>query len=101
MKKLISAFVLLVALQVSSYSQTTATWMGGTPGKTTDWNCPTNWKEGRIPDDYTQVLIPSDLLYYPVIKSNVPDIDALMVTGGATLTIYQNESLTILGETCR
>ena len=50
-------------------AQTTATWIGGTPGKPNDWNTPYNWSEGRVPDENAQVIIPSDRQYYPVIIS--------------------------------
>lgn len=101
MKKMIAGFAFLCILQVSVFAQTTSTWTGGTPGKVADWNCSTNWKEGRVPDENTQVIIPSDLIYYPVIMSQVPDIDAMLVTGGAQLTILNGASLTILGESHR
>lgn len=100
MKSIITGLALFFILQVAT-SQTTATWMGGTPGMVSEWNCTTNWKEGRIPDENTQVIIPSDLIFYPVIKCEVPDIDALMITGGAKLTIQNGASLKVLGATRR
>ena len=100
MKSIITGFAFFCILQADT-SQTTATWMGGTPGKTSDWNCATNWKEGRIPDENTQVIVPSDLIFYPVIMSDVQDIDALLVAGGAKLTIHNGASLKVLGATHR
>ena len=78
-------------------AQTTATWIGGTPGKPCDWNSPYNWSEGRVPDENAQVIIPSDRQYYPVIITEVPDIDALLIAGGARLKLESGASLSILG----
>ena len=78
-------------------AQTTATWIGGTPGKPCDWNTPYNWREGRVPDENAQVIIPSDRQYYPVIITEVPDIDALLIAGGARLKLESGASLSILG----
>ena len=104
MKKLsfISCAVLLFfSLQTSLFAQTTATWQGGKPGKVNDWNCGANWKEGKTPDEYSQVLIPSGRAFYPVVKGEVPPIDALFLEGGALLTLQKGANLCILGETGR
>lgn len=82
-------------------AQTTATWMGGTPGRAQDWNCPTNWREGRVPDEFSQVIIPADRHAYPVIRTVVDDIDALRVDGGSQLTLASGGQLTVLGESGR
>lgn len=81
--------------------QITTTWTGGTPGRSTDWNCPSNWKEGRVPDEFCQVIIPSDRNFYPVINAEVAPIDALLVESGAKITIQRESTLTVLGGTGR
>ena len=101
MKTILLAISILFCLQISASAQTTATWQGGTPGKSSDWNCHTNWKEGRIPDEFSQVIIPADRHTYPILKDEVQPIDALMLVGGASLTLEQGSFLTILGETGR
>lgn len=80
-------------------AQTTATWQGGKPGRTTDWNCSANWSEGRVPDEFTQVIIPTGAYCYPVIQSAPVPIDALLLEAGAKLTIQGGATLSILGET--
>ncbi len=80
-------------------AQTTATWQGGKPGRTTDWNCPANWSEGRVPDEFTQVIIPTGAYCYPVVQSVPVLIDALLLEAGARLTIQGGATLSILGET--
>lgn len=101
MKTFIAAISFLFCIQITSSAQTTATWSGGTPGRTQDWNCPTNWKEGRVPDEFSQVIIPSDRHVYPVIRTAVDDIDALRVDGGGQLTVSDGGQLTVLGESGR
>jgi hypothetical protein len=80
-------------------AQTTAVWQGGKPGRTTDWNCPANWSEGRVPDEFTQVIIPTGSNYYPVIYYASTPIDALLMEAGAKLTITDGAKLAVLGET--
>ncbi len=101
MKILITIVSLFLSLQSSLDAQTTATWMGGTPGRAQDWNCPTNWREGRVPDEFSQVIIPADRYTYPVIRTAVDEIDALRVDGGSQLTLSAGGQLTVLGETGR
>lgn len=101
MKTILVIVSLLLSLQSALDAQTTATWMGGTPGRTQDWNCPTNWKEGRVPDEFSQVIIPADRHTYPVIRTAVDDIDALRVDGGSQLTLASEGQLNILGESGR
>lgn len=101
MKTLATGSFFFFFLHVAVLSQTTAVWIGGTPGMPTEWNCASNWSESRVPDENAQVIIPSDLIFYPVIRSQVPDIDAMLVSGGAMLTIEDGVTLTILGDTGR
>lgn len=95
-----SAFAaLLLALGTPLSAQTTATWQGGKPGRTTDWNCPANWSAGRIPDEFSEVIIPAGLNFYPIFKNEVMPIDALMMEAGTFLTLQNGAVLQILGET--
>jgi len=93
------ALILFLGFSFSLSAQTTAVWQGGKPGRTTDWNCPANWSEGRVPDEYTQVIIPTGANYYPVIRYAPTPIDALLMEAGTKLTIQDGARLAILGET--
>ena len=99
MKKSLFSIILILSFSFSLSAQTSATWKGGKPGRTTDWNCPDNWTQGRVPDEFTQVIIPFGANYYPVIQSAPAPIDALLIEGGASLTIQNGAKLTILCET--
>lgn len=98
---LFSLITLMICLSGTLSAQTTSTWQGGTPGKTTDWNTASNWKENRVPDAYSLVIIPSDRQFYPVLGEEVEPIDALLLEGGAAMTLDQDGYLTILGESGR
>ncbi len=93
------ALALFLGFSFTLPAQTTAVWQGGKPGRATDWNCPGNWNEGRVPDESTQVIIPAGANYYPAIQYAPTPIDALLMEGGAKLTIQAGARLTILGET--
>lgn len=97
--RIATILTLAIGLNTSLSAQSIATWQGGKPGRTTDWNCAANWQEGRIPDEFTQVIIPLGADYYPVIKNEVEPIDALLMEGGASLTLQAGSALIILGET--
>jgi hypothetical protein len=99
MKKSLFSVILILSFSFSLSAQIAATWKGGKPGRTTDWNCPDNWTQGRVPDEFTQVIIPFGASYYPVIQSAPAPIDALLIEGGASLTIREGAKLTILCET--
>lgn len=92
---------LIIGLSISLSAQTTATWQGGKPGRANDWNCAANWREGRTPGEFTQVIIPCGAVHFPVIKNEVEPIDALLLETGTALTLQKGASLAILGETGR
>jgi hypothetical protein len=96
-----SLALLLICLTGALHAQTTSIWQGGIPGQTTDWNTAANWKENRVPDEYSLVIIPSDRQFYPVLEEEVEPIDALLLEGGAALTLGHDGYLAILGETGR
>lgn len=96
---IIFALVLFLGFNFTLSAQTTAVWQGGKSGRTTDWNCPANWSEGRVPDEFTQVIIPTGSNYYPVIYYAPTPIDALLMEAGAKLTIQNGARLAVLGET--
>jgi hypothetical protein len=91
--------VILITICSTISAQITTIWQGGKPGRTTDWECAANWSEGRVPDEFSQVIIPANVLFFPVIKSDAAPIDALLMEGGSTLTIEQEAKLTVLCET--
>jgi hypothetical protein len=90
---------LLLCLCLSLSAQRTATWQGGKPGRATEWTCAANWKEGRVPDEFTQVIIPTRAAHSPIIQNTAALIDALLMEGGTTLTIKDGAMLTVLCET--
>ena len=89
-----AAFIL--ASQTTLFAQKTATWKGGTPGKPTDWNCAANWKEGRVPNQFSQVIIPdvsSSSHGNPVLSSGEVEIWSILIHTGASLQIGKNARL--------
>ncbi|MCB0520866.1 MAG: hypothetical protein H6577_21210 [Lewinellaceae bacterium] len=90
------AFALFLSIPFTQ-GQRTLNWMGGTPGHETDWQCPKNWYEGRLPDEFSNVSI-ADVstrsLVYPVLKDAVW-INSLRLEGNARLTILNSGQLTI------
>ena len=80
----------------SAFSQKIATWKGGTPGKAADWNCAANWKEGRVPDEFSQVIIPdvsTSGFSNPTLISGEAEIWSIQIHSGASLRIGRGARL--------
>lgn len=92
------AAILLIS-QTALLAQKTATWKGGTLGKPADWNCPTNWKEGRVPNEFSQVIIPdvsTSTFNNPVLASGEVEVWSIQIHSGASLRIGKNARLIAL-----
>lgn len=90
------AFIALLLCSASLFAQKTATWKGGTPGRPEEWNCPTNWNEGRVPDEFSRVIIPdvsTSTFHNPVLNEGEVEIWSLQILSGATLRIGKHASL--------
>jgi hypothetical protein len=93
MKHTIAITALFSPISLSAQAQKTATWKGGTPGRTTDWNCPANWEESRVPNEFSDVVIPdvsTSTFSYPVIKPGMVEIASLQCASNARLTTLGN-----------
>ncbi|MEY3241994.1 MAG: hypothetical protein RIR11_3433 [Bacteroidota bacterium] len=89
------AAIILIS-QTSLLAQKSTTWKGGTPGKPSDWNCASNWSDGRVPNEFSDVTIPNvSIEIYPVIKNNVEDINALFLMSNTHIKIEKKGALTV------
>jgi len=96
MRNILFFAALILVSQTTLLAQKTATWKGGTPGKPTDWNCAANWKEGRVPNEFSQVIIPdvsSSTFSNPVLASGEVEIWSLVIHTGASLRIGKKARL--------
>lgn len=95
-----AVLVLLTGSQNLLSAQKTATWEGGTPGNSNAWNCPSNWKEGCVPNEFSDVIIANDpghsILWTPVINNDAAQINSLTITAGSSLDIGKNGCLEVL-----
>ncbi|MCY7328964.1 MAG: hypothetical protein LH618_10475 [Saprospiraceae bacterium] len=72
-----TTLALLFIAQTTVHAQKTATWKGGAPGRSTDWMCAANWREGRLPNEFSAVIIPdvsTGSQAYPVIRSGEVEV---------------------------
>src|SRR5687767_4032770 len=86
--------LLLLTASLQGFAQVTSKWRGNTPGHEHDWNYASNWSNNRVPDEFTDVIIPLDIALrysYPVIQSGYVEINSLHVWPGAILTIVNGE----------
>ncbi|MBI1227536.1 MAG: hypothetical protein GC192_20050 [Bacteroidetes bacterium] len=74
-------------------------WKGGTPGQTTNWNCPKNWSANQVPDAFQTVIVPDVTTgsgFYPCINEEGPEVNALVLESGASLTITRDGALEVI-----
>ncbi|MFN0034087.1 MAG: hypothetical protein ACKVUS_03405 [Saprospiraceae bacterium] len=99
MKKSIAIIALFSLGSLCAQAQQTATWKGGTAGRKSDWNCPSNWKEGRVPNEFSHVVIPdisSSTFCYPIIDQGEVEVQSLLCSPTAHLTVRSKARLIVL-----
>lgn len=72
----------------------TNTWNGATND---NWFLASNWSCGAVPDQYTDVVVPSGLVNYPLINANTT-VKSLAVHPGATLTVGSGFNIQLTGK---
>lgn len=104
MKNALVFSVLFALSALSLQAQKIATWKGGAPGHATEWNYPANWKENRVPNEFSQVIIPdvsSSTFSNPVLDGEVVEIWSLQIFSGASLRIGKSARLIVTGQDSR
>lgn len=89
--------VLTVLTVLGLSAQTHAYWLGGTPGKETNWEEPRNWDTNKTPDENTYVVITSQNSGHdaqPVINTEVL-VASIQIHPGAMLTVEKKGQLTV------
>lgn len=96
---IVLSIFLFIALD--SYAQREIVWKGGTPGQESEWFCASNWIPERIPDEFSNVIIPdvsTSSRAYPEIKGEqVVAINEIRVYTTAELLVDKQSSLLIYG----
>lgn len=97
MKYLLSLSLLL--LTMTTFTQNFVKWIGGTPGRETAWEEPRNWNTYRVPDHFSNVIIPdvsSSTRVYPRIKGGIiVELNSLLIYTNAQLCLEQEAQLLI------
>jgi hypothetical protein len=97
--RIMRTIIIIFALFSCGYLNAQWVWVGGTPGRPSDWMEPRNWNLNRVPDEGSSVRIPQlNQPFYPEIKESVPSIAHLEVAGGAELHVLTNGLLQIDGQ---
>lgn len=97
-RPIFAAFFLLFVC-IGAFAQKLATWKGGTPGKPADWHCPSNWKEGRVPNEFSRVIISDNStgsLHDPILASGEVEVWSIQILSGASLHISKGAHLTAM-----
>lgn len=94
-----AVMIILMGINNTANAQIASNWQGGTPGRTSEWNCASNWKEGKVPNEFSNVFI--------AINTNTPElspridqteivINTLVLLPGAVLNISNNGGLEVI-----
>ncbi len=97
MKTLIIVLISLTTTFITA--QNTVTWIGGTPGKETNWSESKNWSNHRVPDEFSFVIIKynnSGHNAQPEIKG-VVEVASVEIQSGACLAIKEGGEIMIDG----
>ena len=73
-------------------------WVGGTPGMENDWACHRNWSNSRVPNEFSNVIIPdvsSGSQADPVIWDGLVKLNSLTLESNASLCIKKMATLVI------
>ncbi len=102
MKKLLfNQLPLWTLLFASLVANAQNTWIGGFPGRETDWNIAANWSLNSVPDEWDNVWIPNTsttTFVYPVITTNAGTVASITMGFDAYLTLAGNGMIGIENE---
>lgn len=93
-----TTLTLLFCFVSSTTAQIRVIWKGGTPGQETNWNCYKNWSNYRVPDAFSDVVIPnvsSTTFAAPVITFGVFEVNSIQIQPNASLTVEQGAQLVV------
>ena len=96
---LIALFTMISTITIA---QNTVTWKGGTPGKETSWNEAKNWSNNRVPDEFSDVIIPdvsTSTFSTPVIKEGTIELNSIMIESNAQLTVDVSAKVIVYSHT--
>ncbi len=89
---------ILLAIATMAFAQNQVTWKGGTPGTPQEWNCPKNWSNYKVPDAFSDVIIPdisTTSLANPIIQNGMFEVNSIMLLSNATLTVEADAHLVV------
>ena len=93
-----ATLTLILGFGTSLSAQTIITWKGGAPGQEQNWNCPKNWSSYRVPDSFTDVVIPdvsTTSLAAPIISTGVFEVNSILLQSNANMTIEKGAQLVV------
>lgn len=96
MKNVLFCIILLFFCSILT-AQKLNIWVGNAPGRPTDWHYYKNWSLGKVPDSFSDVVIPdcySKGNKYPVLKGKI-DVNSIEIAPSAKVTVDSFAEITI------
>ena len=100
MKTLLIAILTLTT--TLTFAQQSVTWKGGTPGKETSWNEARNWSNNKVPNEFSDVIIPdvsTSTFSAPVIKEGTIELNSISIASNGKLTVESAAKVIVFGYT--
>ena len=94
---LIAIFTLLTTI---TFAQQSVTWYGGTPGNETNWHEARNWSNNKVPNEFSDVIIPdvtTSTFSTPIIKNGTIELNSLSIVFNGRLTIESDAKVIVYG----
>jgi hypothetical protein len=94
---LIAIFTLLTTI---TFAQQAVTWNGGTPGNETSWDEARNWSNNKVPNEFSDVIIPdvsTSTFSTPVIKNGTFELNSLQIASNGKLTVESSAKMIVYG----
>ena len=93
------ALALFLFFSMTVEAQKSITWKGGAPGMENDWNCYKNWSNHRVPDEFSDVIIPdvtTTSFASPILHDGKVEVNSLTIGPRASLKIQKAAQLVVL-----
>jgi hypothetical protein len=80
------------------FAQQLVRWIGGTPGQETNWHEARNWSNYKVPDTFSNVLIPdvsTTTFSAPFISGGIVELNTILIESNAQFRLAEGALLIV------
>ena len=93
-----TAIIICMSFTIETNAQKIITWKGGTPGQETKWNCPKNWDNNSVPNEFSNVVIPDvsgSTQSAPRIVSGTVEVNSIFIFSNAKFEVDEGAKVIV------